>query len=145
MSGERGLNLAEGICGSPAEAGELSRIETALAAHPAVSGAAALCRGEGGKGPIFSAYVSLREGVEPTEPLLLSLVEHVGREAGFALGPEAVRFVGALPKLRSGKIARSVLKKVEAGEVGDLGDASALEDSGVIADLLADKGKLFGD
>jgi acetyl-CoA synthetase len=84
------------------------------------------------------AFVSLRPGFKSGPELMVELAEHVGKEIGKFARPDLIRFTDALPKTRSGKIMRRLLKDVAAGREST-GDTSTLEDFSVLAKLRADE------
>lgn len=103
-----------------------AEIESALVSHPSVAEAAAIGLPHELKGNAIHTYVILVNGVNPTEELKLELIQHVGKEVGPIAKPQSVEFVDSLPKTRSGKIMRRVLKAQALGE--DPGNISTLED-----------------
>ena len=111
-----------------------AEIESALVSHPAVAEAAAVGRPDDLKGQALVVFVSLRPGHTPGPELRDKLGEHVGKEIGKFARPDAIRFSDALPKTRSGKIMRRLLKDVAAGREST-GDTSTLEDLSVLAKL----------
>jgi acetyl-CoA synthetase len=115
-----------------------AEIESALVSHPAVAEAAAVGRPDDLKGQALVAFVSLRPGFEAGVDLVVELGEHVGKEIGKFARPDAIRFTDALPKTRSGKIMRRLLKDVAAGREST-GDTSTLEDFAVLAKLRRDE------
>ena len=111
-----------------------AEIESALVAHPKVAEAAVVGRPCELKGQAIAAFVSLEEGHEPTEELKQELKQWVGKEIGGLARPDDLRFTPTLPKTRSGKIMRRLLRELATtGEVK--GDTTTLEDFGVIAKL----------
>ncbi|MEX2316796.1 MAG: acetate--CoA ligase [Pirellulales bacterium] len=108
-------------------------IESALVSHPQVAEAAAVGRPHELKGEAVSAFVTLRGG-EPNDALRDELKKHVRREIGALAEPDDIRFTGALPKTRSGKIMRRLLKDIAAGKE-TVGDTTTLEDYSVLAKL----------
>ncbi len=104
-----------------------AEIESALVSHPAVAEAAAIGLPHEVKGNAIYTYVILRQGVEPTDELKETLREHVGHEVGPIAKPYQIKFVDSLPKTRSGKIMRRVLKANELGI--DPGNLSTLDES----------------
>lgn len=102
-----------------------AEIESALVSHPAVSEAATIGLPHELKGNAIHAFVILKTGIEKTKPLQEELREHVGKEVGAIAKPEDITFVDTLPKTRSGKIMRRVLKARALGE--EVGDLSTLE------------------
>jgi acetyl-CoA synthetase len=111
-----------------------AEIESALVSHPAVAEAAAVGRPDDLKGQALVVFVSLRPGNTPGPELQAKLSDHVGKEIGKFAKPDAIRFADALPKTRSGKIMRRLLKDVAAGREST-GDTSTLEDLTVMAKL----------
>jgi acetyl-CoA synthetase len=108
-------------------------IESALVSHPLVAEAAAVGRPDEIKGEAVAVFVTLKHG-EPSEALRKELKLHVRKEIGALAQPDDVRFTSALPKTRSGKIMRRLLKDIAAGKA-TVGDTSTLEDYGVLAKL----------
>ncbi|MEO6802392.1 MAG: acetate--CoA ligase [Granulicella sp.] len=109
-------------------------IESALVAHPKVAEAAVVGRSHELKGQAIAAFVTLEEGHEPTEDLKQELRQWVANEIGALARPDDLRFAESLPKTRSGKIMRRLLRELaETGEVK--GDTTTLEDLSVIAKL----------
>ena len=102
-----------------------AEVESALVSHPAVAEAAAIGIPDALKGEAIVAFVQLRAGHNPSDALLAGLIEHVRREMGPIATPSAIKFVTALPKTRSGKIMRRLLKAQETG--AEIGDLSTLE------------------
>jgi len=96
------------------------------------------------KGQAIYAYVTVKEGVDATDELLAALKKHVRAEIGPIATPEVIQFAQGLPKTRSGKIMRRILRKIAEGETGSLGDTSTLADPSVVTDLIEGKEKLFG-
>ena len=112
-------------------------IESALVAHPKVAEAAVVGRPDDLKGQAIAAFVSLEEGNEPTEELKQELRQWVAKEIGALARPDDLRFTQQLPKTRSGKIMRRLLR--ELATTGTVtGDTTTLEDFGVIASLRSD-------
>jgi acetyl-CoA synthetase len=111
-----------------------AEVESALVSHPAVAEAAAVGRPDELKGQSLVVFVTLKSGIEASEKLKEELRTHVGREIGSLAKPDYVRFAAGLPKTRSGKIMRRILKEIaNGGEVK--GDTSTLEDFSVVASL----------
>jgi acetyl-CoA synthetase len=109
-------------------------VESALVAHEKVAEAAVVGRPDEIKGQAISAFVTLEQGVEPTDSLKEELKRWVAKEIGSLAKPDEIRFADALPKTRSGKIMRRLLRELaSSGEVK--GDTTTLEDFGVIAKL----------
>jgi acetyl-CoA synthetase len=112
-------------------------VESALVAHPLVAEAAVVGRPDEIKGQGIVAFVTLQMGNETTEQLKSDLRTWVGKEIGSLAKPDEIRFTDALPKTRSGKIMRRLLRELAAG--GDVkGDTTTLEDLGVLAKLRQD-------
>jgi len=109
-------------------------VESALVSHPAVAEAAVVGRPHEVKGQAIEAFVSLEGGREPDPGLKRELKEHVAHEIGAFARPEEIRFTDALPKTRSGKIMRRLLRDIAAGKE-KLGDTTTLEDYSVLAKL----------
>jgi acetyl-CoA synthetase len=118
-----------------------AEIESALVAHEKVAEAAVVGFPHDIKGQGIYAYVTPMEGVEPDEALRQELVQWVRREIGPIATPDVIQFAPALPKTRSGKIMRRILRKIAENDTGNLGDVSTLADPGVVDDLLANRPK----
>jgi acetyl-CoA synthetase len=88
------------------------------------------------KGQGIYAYVTLMQGVEPTETLRKELVAWVRKDIGPIASPDLIQFAPGLPKTRSGKIMRRILRKIAEDESGSLGDTSTLADPNVVNDLV---------
>ena len=117
-----------------------AEVESALVAHDAVSEAAVVGFPHDIKGQGIYAYVTLMDGVEATEALRKELVAHVRKEIGPIASPDVIQFAPGLPKTRSGKIMRRILRKIAENEFGSLGDTSTLADPTVVEDLIANRG-----
>lgn len=115
-----------------------AEVESALVSHPAVAEAAAVGRPDELKGQSLMVFVTLKQGVEASEDLKEKLRAHVGKEIGAIAKPDTVRFAAGLPKTRSGKIMRRILKQIAAGKDVQ-GDTSTLEDFSVVAALQAEE------
>jgi acetyl-CoA synthetase len=111
-----------------------SEIESALVSHPRVAEAAVVSRPDELKGQGVVAFVTLKTGSDPTRRLQAELRDHVGIHIGAIAKPDEVRFAEALPKTRSGKIMRRLLKEIASG-AKVTGDTTTLEDFGVLAKL----------
>ncbi|PXF47592.1 Acetyl-coenzyme A synthetase, cytoplasmic [Gracilariopsis chorda] len=122
-----------------------AEVESALVLHDAVAEAAVVGVPHDVKGEALYAYVSLMSGVEPTEELRKSIRACVRTEIGPFASPDTIQWAGALPKTRSGKIMRRILRKIAKNgpktQRDDLGDTSTLTDPGVIDMLLSTYGK----
>jgi acetyl-CoA synthetase len=116
-----------------------AEVESALVAHPAVSEAAVVGYPHDIKGQGIYAYVTLMEGTEPTEALRKELVAWVRKEIGPIASPDLIQFSPGLPKTRSGKIMRRILRKIAENEYGALGDTSTLADPGVVGQLVENR------
>jgi acetyl-CoA synthetase len=110
-------------------------IESALVSHPAVSEAAVMGKEDALKGEVPVAFVTLRSGFQPSDELRADLVKHIRTTIGPIATPDAIVIVNKLPKTRSGKIMRRLLKAVLAGAA--LGDVSTLEDEGSVDEIKA--------
>ncbi|WCM40046.1 acetate--CoA ligase [Thermus antranikianii] len=110
-------------------------IESALVSHPAVAEAAVVGRPDPLKGEAIVAFVTLKEGHAPSDALRDELKAHVAKVIGPIARPDEVRFTDALPKTRSGKIMRRLLRQIAAGEQEIKGDISTLEDRSVVERL----------
>ncbi len=116
-----------------------AEIESALVAHPAVSEAAVVGFPHEIKGQGIYCYVTLIAGNEPTEELRAELVQWVRKEIGPIATPDFIQFASGLPKTRSGKIMRRILRKIAANDYGDLGDTSTLADPSVVEELIENR------
>ena len=116
-----------------------AEVESALVAHDSVSEAAVVGFPHDIKGQGIYAYVTLMQGVEATEGLRKALVAHVRQEIGAIASPDIIQFAPGLPKTRSGKIMRRILRKIAENELGSLGDTSTLADPSVVDDLVANR------
>ena len=116
-----------------------AEVESALVAHKLVAEAAVVGFPHDIKGQGIYAYVTLNAGVEPTEALRKELVAWVRKEIGPIAAPDAIQWAPGLPKTRSGKIMRRILRKIAANEIDGLGDTSTLADPGVVTDLVASR------
>jgi len=114
-----------------------AEVESSLVAHPKVAEAAVVGFPHEIKGEGIYAYVTVKEGVEATEELKKELIAHVRKEIGPIASPDKIQFSSALPKTRSGKIIRRILRKIAAGEIGELGDTTTLADPAVVESLVA--------
>jgi acetyl-CoA synthetase len=113
-----------------------AEIESALVAHASVAEAAVVPMPHDIKGEAIYAFVTVKEGVKPTEELRKELLMHVRKQVGPIAVPEQIQFTEALPKTRSGKIMRRILKRIASGEVQDLGDTTTLADATIIGKLV---------
>ncbi len=116
-----------------------AEIESALVAHPKVAEAAVVGFPHDIKGQGIYAYVTLVAGEKETEDLRKELVKWVRQEIGPIASPDAIQWAPGLPKTRSGKIMRRILRKIAENETGALGDTSTLADPSVVDDLIANR------
>ena len=116
-----------------------AEVESALVAHDKVAEAAVVGMPHDIKGQGIYAYVTPMEGVEATDDLRRELVQWVRKEIGPIATPDVVQFAPGLPKTRSGKIMRRILRKIAEGDTSNLGDTSTLADPGVVEDLLVNR------
>ncbi|MDX6750908.1 acetate--CoA ligase [Geminicoccaceae bacterium 1502E] len=113
-----------------------AEVESALVAHPAVAEAAVVGFPHDIKGQGIFCYVTLNVDVEPSEALRKELVGWVRKEIGPIASPDVIQWAPGLPKTRSGKIMRRILRKIAASEFENLGDTSTLADPAVVDDLI---------
>ena len=116
-----------------------AELESALVLHDTVAEAAIVGYPHDIKGQGIYAYVTLIHGVEPTEELRKELIGHVRKEIGPIATPDIIQWAPGLPKTRSGKIMRRILRKIAANEMDSLGDTSTLADPGVVDDLIKNR------
>ncbi len=116
-----------------------AEVESALVAHPKVAEAAVVGYPHDLKGQGIYAYVTLNAGEEPTEELRKELVAWVRKEIGPIASPDLIQWSPGLPKTRSGKIMRRILRKIAANEHDALGDTSTLADPGVVTELVENR------
>jgi acetyl-CoA synthetase len=112
-----------------------AELESALVLHDTVAEAAVVGYPHDIKGQGIYAYVTLIKGVEPSEELRAELIKLVRSEIGPIASPDVIQWAPGLPKTRSGKIMRRILRKIAANEIDSLGDTSTLADPGVVRDL----------
>ena len=113
-----------------------AEVESALVAHPKVSEAAVVGYPHNIKGQGIYCYVTLMSGEEPSEELRKELRDWVRKEIGPIASPDLIQWAPGLPKTRSGKIMRRILRKIAENDYGALGDTSTLADPGVVDDLI---------
>jgi acetyl-CoA synthetase len=113
-----------------------AEVESALVAHSKVAEAAVVGYPHDIKGQGIYAYVTLNAGEEPSEELRKELVQWVRKEIGPIASPDLIQFAPGLPKTRSGKIMRRILRKIAEDDFSNLGDTSTLADPGVVTDLV---------
>ncbi len=116
-----------------------AEVESALVSHAAVAEAAVVGYPHDIKGQGIYAYVTCTAGTDVTDALKAELVNHVRREIGPIASPDLIQFSPGLPKTRSGKIMRRILRKIAENEFGNLGDTSTLSEPEVINDLIANR------
>jgi acetyl-CoA synthetase len=114
-----------------------AEVESALVAHPKVAEAAVVAFPHDIKGQAIHAYVTLNAGEEGSDELRRELNQEVRKDIGALAAPERIQFTPTLPKTRSGKIMRRILRKIAEGETSGFGDTSTLADPGVVDQLLA--------
>ena len=116
-----------------------AEIESALVAHPAVAEAAVVGYAHDIKGQGIYAYVTPMDGSEPDDDLYAELQQWVRKEIGPIARPDLIQWAPGLPKTRSGKIMRRILRKIAENEYGNLGDTSTLADPGVVEHLIENR------
>jgi acetyl-CoA synthetase len=116
-----------------------AEIESALVLHPSVAEAAVVGYPHPIKGNGIYAYVSLMVGATPSEALRKELLALVVKEIGAIARPDVIQWAPGLPKTRSGKIMRRILRKIAANELDSLGDTTTLADPAVVSKLIADR------
>jgi acetyl-CoA synthetase len=116
-----------------------AEVESALVLHDAVAEAAVVGFPHDIKGQGIYAYVTLVKGVEPNEALRKELEDQVREEIGPIAKPDVIQWAPGLPKTRSGKIMRRILRKIAANELDNLGDTSTLADPAVVEDLIENR------
>ena len=116
-----------------------AEVESALVLHPKVAEAAVVGMPHDVKGQGIYAYVTLNAGEAPSDALAAKLRQWVRKEIGPIASPDKLQFAPGLPKTRSGKIMRRILRKIAEGDVSSLGDTSTLADPAVVDDLVANR------
>ncbi len=116
-----------------------AELESALVSHDKVAEAAVVGYQHEVKGQGIFAYVTLIKGIDPTDALRKELTGHVREHIGPIAKPDHIQFTDSLPKTRSGKIMRRIIRKIAAGDYDDLGDTSTLADPGVVEGLIDDR------
>ncbi len=116
-----------------------AEVESALVAHPKVAEAAVVGYPHDIKGQSIYAYVTLKSGIAKSDDLKKELVAHVRTLIGPIATPEKIQWADGLPKTRSGKIMRRILKKIAADLIGELGDTTTLADPSVVDDLVKNR------
>ena len=114
-----------------------AEIESALVAHPAVAESAVVGYPHDIKGQGIYAFVTLKEGFKPSDDMKKDLINHIRKEIGPIASPDKLHFADALPKTRSGKIMRRILRKIAEGAINELGDTSTLADPDVVGRLVS--------
>jgi acetyl-CoA synthetase len=118
-----------------------AEVESALVSHPKVAEAAVTPMPHEIKGQGLYAFVTLKDGIHESEELKKELITHVRKEIGPIAMPEIIQFAPALPKTRSGKIMRRILRKIAEGDISNLGDITTLADPSVVEVLVKGRGK----
>ena len=116
-----------------------AEIESALVSHPKIAEAAVVGITHNIKGQAIYAYITLNSGEEPSAELYTEVRNWVRKEIGPIATPDVLHWTDSLPKTRSGKIMRRILRKIAAGDTSNLGDTSTLADPGVVEKLLEEK------
>jgi len=116
-----------------------AEVESALVAHASVAEAAVVGMPHEVKGQGIYAYVTLNANEAPSDDLRAELRQWVRKEIGPIATPDALQFAPGLPKTRSGKIMRRILRKIAEGDTGNLGDTSTLADPSVVDTLVAER------
>jgi acetyl-CoA synthetase len=116
-----------------------AEVESALVLHEKVAEAAVVGFPHDIKGQGIYAYVTTTAGTDDSDALRAELIQWVRKEIGPIATPDVLQFAPALPKTRSGKIMRRILRKIAEGDVGNLGDTSTLADPGVVEDLVRNR------
>jgi acetyl-CoA synthetase len=116
-----------------------AEVESALVLHHDVAEAAVVGYPHDIKGQGIYAYVTLMEGVQPTDELKQELIKHVRKEIGPIASPDIIQWAPGLPKTRSGKIMRRILRKIAANELENLGDTSTLAEPAVVDHLIENR------
>jgi acetyl-CoA synthetase len=116
-----------------------AEVESALVAHPQVAEAAVVGYPHDIKGQGIYAYVTLMQGAAPSSTLETELSAYVRNEIGAIAKPDIIQFAPGLPKTRSGKIMRRILRKIAEGDVTNLGDITTLADPGVVEELVKNR------
>jgi len=116
-----------------------AEVESALVSHPSVAEAAVIAIPHEVKGQGIYAFVTVKTGVKSSEELRKELLAHVRKAIGPIATPDKLQFADALPKTRSGKIMRRILRKIAEGKIEELGDTSTLTDPSVVIQLAGEK------
>jgi acetyl-CoA synthetase len=135
FTGDGARRDADGYCWIMGRVDDVvMEVESALVSHPSVAEAAVVGRPDDLKGQALAAFVTLRSGNQTSDALRAELREHVAKEIGALAKPDDIRFTDSLPKTRSGKIMRRLLRDIAAGRES-VGDTTTLEDYSVLARL----------
>ena len=116
-----------------------AEVESALVSHPAVAEAAVVGFPHEIKGQALYVFVTVNQGIETNDDLKKQLVLHIRKEIGPIASPDKIQFTDSLPKTRSGKIMRRILKKIAADDTAELGDTSTLLDPSVVEKLIEER------
>jgi len=116
-----------------------AEVESALVSHPKVAEAAVAPMPHDIKGQALYAFVTLKDGIAPTEDLKKELIAHVRKEIGPIAAPDKLQFAPGLPKTRSGKIMRRILRKIAENQSDQIGDVTTLADPSVVTALVQGK------
>jgi acetyl-CoA synthetase len=116
-----------------------AEVESALVKHQSVAEAAVVGYPHDIKGQGIYAYVTLIKGIDTSDSLLTELIDIVRHEIGPIAKPDIIQWAPALPKTRSGKIMRRILRKIACNEIDTLGDTSTLADPGVVTELIENR------
>ena len=116
-----------------------AEVESALVSHSAVAEAAVVGYPHEIKGQALYVFVTVNDGVEKNDELIKEFIKHIRNEIGPIATPDKIQFADTLPKTRSGKIMRRILKKIAADDTGDLGDTSTLLDPSVVDKLIKER------
>jgi acetyl-CoA synthetase len=111
-------------------------VESALVSHPKVAEAAVAPMPHEVKGQALYAFVTLKDGIQPSDELKKELVMHVRKEIGPIAAPDKLQFAPGLPKTRSGKIMRRILRKIAENQPDSIGDTTTLADPKVVDELV---------
>lgn len=114
-------------------------VESALVSHPAISEAGVVGAPHEIKGECIHAFVITKAHIKPSEELQKELIQHIREKIGPLATPEKIQWTAALPKTRSGKIMRRILRKIASNELDDLGDTSTLADPNVVETLIKER------
>ena len=116
-----------------------AEVESAFVSHTKVAEAAVVGYPHDIKGQSIYAFVTLNSGVEKSDGLKKELIKHVRNEIGPIATPEKIQWADGLPKTRSGKIMRRILKKIASGEIDKIGDTTTLADPHVVEKLIEER------